>query len=292
MKNEKMQTFLIKTMIVSSQAKFEQDIEKESLKISKRIRKQGKNCVVIIFQGEEIIININNQSPKIYQLIYISKFLKYSMDQKKSKYTIPSFIIKLHTILEDINNSSIITWAPQGDAFIVLNPELLEQQILPQHFKHNHFTSFLRQLNMYDFQKIRNQNNQQVFWHQNFLKGKEHLLVLLKRSQNKMQQKQRFNHQCYQRFLIDEITSIKQNLKQDEQQFTHIINQHEIILQQHKQIYLDLQQQREQMEIKYEKLNGQVQSIISWYRVDSTSQYLESCSQEEERSECFYSQIL
>ncbi|CAD8190002.1 unnamed protein product [Paramecium octaurelia] len=219
------------------------------------------------FISKDLLININFQFPQIF----------HGQKQIKIYYS---------------NNSQIITWAPQGDAFIVLNPELLEQKILPQHFKHNHFTSFLRQLNMYDFQKIRNQNNQQVFWHQNFLKGKEHLLVLLKRSQNKMQQKQKLNHQCFQRFLIDEITSIKQNLNQDEQQFTHIINQHEVILQQHKQIYLDLQQQREQMENKYEKLTGQVQAIISLQKVDSTSQYLEGCSQEEEQSEFFYSQNL
>ncbi|CAD8106181.1 unnamed protein product [Paramecium sonneborni] len=225
------------------------------------------------FISKDLIININFQFPQNF----------YGQKQIKIYYSVFHYKIK---------NLPIIAWAPQGDAFIVLNPELLEQKILPQHFKHNHFTSFLRQLNMYDFQKIRNQNNQQVFWHQNFLKGKEHLLVLLKRSQNKMQQKQKLNHQCFQRFLIDEITSIKQNLNQDEQQFTHIINQHEIILQQHKQIYLDLQQQREQMDVKYEKLTGQVQAIISLQKIDSTSQFFEGCSQEEEQSEFFYSQNL
>ena len=63
--------------------------------------------------------------------------------------------MKTYKILDDRRNSHIIEWTDNGSCFIVKNKELFENEILPKYFKHKKFSSFVRQLNMYDFHKIR-----------------------------------------------------------------------------------------------------------------------------------------
>ncbi|THV44028.1 hypothetical protein BGAL_0758g00020 [Botrytis galanthina] len=54
---------------------------------------------------------------------------------------------------------SIVRWGEAGESFVVLENEKFTKQILPKHFKHSNFASFVRQLNKYDFHKVR-QNNE------------------------------------------------------------------------------------------------------------------------------------
>lgn len=43
----------------------------------------------------------------------------------------------------------MITWSPSGDSFVVLQPDAFARELLPTVFKHNNYTSFVRQLNIY-----------------------------------------------------------------------------------------------------------------------------------------------
>lgn len=62
-------------------------------------------------------------------------------------------------MLEDPSYSSVVRWGDDGDSFVVLENEKFTKHILPKHFKHSNFASFVRQLNKYDFHKVR-QNNE------------------------------------------------------------------------------------------------------------------------------------
>ncbi|KAL1881164.1 hypothetical protein VTK73DRAFT_4611 [Phialemonium thermophilum] len=65
------------------------------------------------------------------------------------------FVRKLYKMLEDPAYSSVVRWSNEGDSFVVLENEKFTKTILPKHFKHSNFASFVRQLNKYDFHKVR-----------------------------------------------------------------------------------------------------------------------------------------
>ena len=63
--------------------------------------------------------------------------------------------MKLYEILSKEEYSEIIHWSQNGSYIIIANAHLLEQKILPIYFNHQNYSSFVRQLNMYNFHKIR-----------------------------------------------------------------------------------------------------------------------------------------
>lgn len=58
-------------------------------------------------------------------------------------------------MLEDTDNNDVIQWNAHGVSFIILNPTEFGKTVLDKHFKHGNLSSFVRQLNKYDFHKIK-----------------------------------------------------------------------------------------------------------------------------------------
>lgn len=54
----------------------------------------------------------------------------------------------------------IVRWTASGDSFVVLNTNEFTKELLPRHFKHSNFASFVRQLNKYDFHKVKVSNDE------------------------------------------------------------------------------------------------------------------------------------
>merc|ERR1712087_373779 len=75
----------------------------------------------------------------------------------------------------------IISWSNDHYGFVVKNPEKFQNTVLPKFFKHNKFTSFVRQLNMYDFHKLRHKGEVKEFKHIYFCKHRPDLLHQIKR---------------------------------------------------------------------------------------------------------------
>ena len=103
--------------------------------------------------------------------------------KKKSEY--PNFLLKLYQILENKEYKDIIEWSIDGKYFIVKNLHDFTENILPKYYKHNNYSSFIRQLNMYDFHKRKGNPNEHIFEHTYFIKDRKDLLKLIKRKSKK-----------------------------------------------------------------------------------------------------------
>ena len=97
----------------------------------------------------------------------------------------PNFLLKLYTILETPEYQNIIHWSDNGKYFIVQNLHDFTENILNKYYKHNNYSSFVRQLNMYDFHKKRSNQNEHIFQHKLFTKGQKELIPTIKRKNRK-----------------------------------------------------------------------------------------------------------
>ncbi|TFK19947.1 winged helix DNA-binding domain-containing protein [Coprinopsis marcescibilis] len=93
-------------------------------------------------------------------------------------------------MINDPKSAHFISWTELGTSFVVSNVGEFSRSILGSHFKHNNFSSFVRQLNMYGFHKInrtpraqRTSTDAQTweFSHHKFLRGRPDLLDEIKR---------------------------------------------------------------------------------------------------------------
>ena len=77
-------------------------------------------------------------------------------------------------------------WSPNGDTVLVKDVDRFASEVIPTSFKHNNFSSFVRQLNFYGFRKIKSELSEKELWwefrHPRFQKGKQEWLSEIKRS--------------------------------------------------------------------------------------------------------------
>ena len=113
-------------------------------------------------------------------------------EKYKKKSEFPNFLLKLYQILEKEEYKDIIQWGENGKFFVVKNVHDFAEKILPKYYKHNNYSSFIRQLNMYDFHKKKSGQNEHIFHHQYFIKDQKDLMKSIKRKSKKEKDKDIF----------------------------------------------------------------------------------------------------
>ncbi|KAG1611094.1 hypothetical protein G6F46_009517 [Rhizopus delemar] len=151
-------------------------------------------------------------------------------------------------MLENPVFKETVSWDSSGTSFLIKDINDFTKIILPQHFKHCNFASFVRQLNKYDFHKIRNNKQDQVwqFKHEYFKKDRKDLLEEIKRKTTVKQKEE----------VVKEESTVTNEGNDMIKDLRHLIRRLQTQVQQMKQSQQDL-------ELTVEKMHKRDQAITS-----------------------------
>ncbi|KAL1919539.1 uncharacterized protein VTP21DRAFT_2232 [Calcarisporiella thermophila] len=153
-------------------------------------------------------------------------------DSQLSK-TSNAFVRKLCNMINDKKFQHLISYNHAGTGFVVCGIQEFSRTVLPVHFKHNNFSSFVRQLNMYGFYKVNKcprgvrtmaENQVWEFAHPKFSRDHPELLNEIKRRPIESENRKDMDLQARVSALESSQTELCQHLAQLSRNFAMVLN--------------------------------------------------------------------
>ena len=129
-----------------------------------------------------------NDTPKMHLAVSDSASTVPRADRKRKgrSGTFPPKLLKMLLDLEqEEGGSEIASFLPHGRAFAIHKPRDFEKSVMPKYFRMSRFSSFQRQLNLYDFQRITEGSEKGAYYHDLFAKDQPGMCTMMKRSKIK-----------------------------------------------------------------------------------------------------------
>ncbi|KAL5707391.1 hypothetical protein ACHQM5_018295 [Ranunculus cassubicifolius] len=167
------------------------------------------------------------------------------------------FLTKTYEMVDDSSTNSVVSWSPTNNSFVVWNTAEFARDLLPKYFKHNNFSSFVRQLNTYGFRKI--DPDQWEFANDEFIRGQKNLLKNIHR------RKPIHSHSLQNHGQGPLTESLRQELEEEIEKLKHDKGSLLLELQRHTQ-------ERKGMEVRMQSLQTRLQGMEHYQR--KTMSYL------------------
>ena len=158
-----------------------------------------------------------------------------------------NFVKKTCEMLNNKALSTIVAWTEDGKGFIILDIFAFTNTVLPAYFKHKKLSSFIRQLNMYGFNKLKeDQEDVYLFSHSSFTRDdKESINSIRRKSSETLNSLKKDDivsmQERLQRFKTQQ-KSMETSLKNLECLYSQVIEQNQLLVT---EIFRSKQRERE-----------------------------------------------
>lgn len=142
-------------------------------------------------------------------------------------------------------------WSDNGDSFIITDIERLIK-ILPNYFKTRNYASFVRQLNMYDFYKVKGGKNHQEFRHPYFRRGYYKDLAYIRRKSVHKSQNNESEHNYEEESEVNE--NMQEKLETVKKSLEAVTAQNKSLIEANKNMIAKLCNFKGEYEVKIKKL--------------------------------------
>ncbi|CAO3613702.1 unnamed protein product [Cunninghamella blakesleeana] len=193
-----------------------------------------------LFDSTTSMSSVTTSSPPYYpnHLLTVQQPNNNNNNTPSKSSNSNTFVHKLYNMVLDDQYQHLIAWSYTGSSFIVCNIMEFSRDVLPKHFKHNNFSSFVRQLNMYGFHKVNKsprghrtlaENQIWEFSHPKFLRGRSELLDEIKRktmeSVDNQQRQMNSDVQAHMNMIQSSQTEMMQQLSSLYENFNHVVKE-------------------------------------------------------------------
>lgn len=93
--------------------------------------------------------HISTESLRSVQCDRQEKIPDFLLDDKSKQGPARTFPMRLHKILCMPEYEAYITWLPHGRAWRIINKVFFEKKVIPHHFRHARYASFMRQVSLF-----------------------------------------------------------------------------------------------------------------------------------------------